>query len=215
METGRTCIWRIFPCIIVAKERQLDITSRSTQDINGHVYRYSGLSGGRREFLEQCVIMKQRRNGIDECSLFWQPTPAFPSSMMMGFLLTMLVVRSPDYSELSDAQWFDVTTCQMWRQWGTIARQLIEKTVDDALKQAQLNKHRSTKLPTVVFGLMGGQKLENPSTSGGVSKRCQREMLSSDYSGVIVVIFASEQIFNMPPLIGCKLSIDLKVNNLI
>lgn len=40
----------------------------------------------------------------------------------------------PDYSELSDAQWFDVTSLPDIAPVGTIARQLIEKTVGDVMK---------------------------------------------------------------------------------
>ena len=53
----------------------------------------------------------------------------------MGFLADYAGgTRKPDYSELSDAQWFDVTTLPDVAPVGTIARQLIEKTVDDVIK---------------------------------------------------------------------------------
>ena len=54
---------------------------------------------------------------------------------MMGFLADYAGgTLKPDYSELSDAQWFDVTSLPDVAPVGTIARELIEKTVDGVMK---------------------------------------------------------------------------------
>ncbi|MEZ9418084.1 NAD(+) diphosphatase, partial [Vibrio sp. 10N.286.49.E1] len=56
---------------------------------------------------------------------------------MMGFLADYAGgTLKPDYSELSDAQWFDVTRLPEVAPVGTIARQLIETTVDDVMKDS-------------------------------------------------------------------------------
>ncbi|WP_152555322.1 NUDIX domain-containing protein, partial [Vibrio parahaemolyticus] len=59
---------------------------------------------------------------------------AFPSSMMMAFLADYDSGElNPDYTELSDAQWFGVKEMPPVAPTGTIARALIEQTVSDIL----------------------------------------------------------------------------------
>ena len=90
------------------------------------------------ETLEKCVAREVKEEtgiDVDNIRYFGSQPWAFPSSMMMGFLADYAGgTLKPDYSELSDAQWFDVTSLPDVAPVGTIARQLIEKTVDDVIK---------------------------------------------------------------------------------
>lgn len=71
---------------------------------------------------------------MDNIRYFGSQPWAFPSSMMMAFLADYAGgTLKPDYSELSDAQWFDVTSLPDVAPAGTIARQLIDKTVGDVM----------------------------------------------------------------------------------
>ncbi len=125
---------RIFPCIIVAvrKEKQI-LLAQHPKHKNGMYTVIAGfLEVG--ETLEQCVAREvQEETGIKVTNIryFGSQPWAFPSSMMMAFLADYESgdVR-PDYSELSDAQWFGIDEMPPVAPKGTIARALIDHTVD-------------------------------------------------------------------------------------
>jgi NAD+ diphosphatase len=85
------------------------------------------------ETLEQCVAREvKEETGIEVKNIryFGSQPWAFPSSMMMGFLAEYQSgVLKPDYSELSDARWFNVKEMPPVAPVGTIARALIEQTL--------------------------------------------------------------------------------------
>ena len=87
------------------------------------------------ETLEQCVAREvKEETGIDVCNIrYFSSQPwAFPSSLMMGFLADYRGgALKPDYSELSDAQWFTGPNLPPVAPHGTIARALIEQTIKD------------------------------------------------------------------------------------
>ncbi len=129
---------RIFPCIIVAvrNDNKILLAQHPRHKTGMYTVIAGFLEVG--ETLEQCVAREvKEETGIDVGNIryFGSQPWAFPSSMMMGFLADYAGgTLKPDYSELSDAQWFDVTTLPDVAPVGTIARQLIEKTVDDVIK---------------------------------------------------------------------------------
>jgi NAD+ diphosphatase len=124
---------RIFPCIIVAvrKDNQL-LLAQHPRHRNGM---YTVIAGFVEvgETLEQCVAREvKEETGIDVTNIryFGSQPWAFPSSLMMGFLADYQSgTLKPDYSELSDAQWFDVNQLPPVAPEGTIARALIEHTI--------------------------------------------------------------------------------------
>ena len=126
---------RIFPCIIVAVRKQDQILlAQHPRHRNGMYTVIAGfLEVG--ETLEQCVAREvKEETGIDVTNIryFGSQPWAFPSSMMMGFLADYQSGSvKPDYSELSDAQWFSVEEMPPVAPEGTIARALIERTVAD------------------------------------------------------------------------------------
>ncbi|WP_394245569.1 NAD(+) diphosphatase [Vibrio astriarenae] len=126
---------RIFPCIIVAvrKDNQI-LLAQHPRHRNGMYTVIAGfLEVG--ETLEQCVAREiKEETGIDVTNIryFGSQPWAFPSSMMMAFLADYAGgVVKPDYQELSDANWFGVDDMPEVAPQGTIARALIEKTLDD------------------------------------------------------------------------------------
>ena len=126
---------RIFPCIIVAvrKEQQL-LLAQHPRHPNGMYTVIAGfLEVG--ETLEQCVAREvKEETGINITNIryFGSQPWAFPSSMMMAFLADYHSGNiKPDYSELSDAQWFLPDEMPLVAPKGTIARQLIDKTIAD------------------------------------------------------------------------------------
>ncbi len=125
---------RIFPCIIVAVRKQQQILlAQHPKHKNGMYTVIAGfLEVG--ETLEQCVAREvQEETGIKVTNIryFGSQPWAFPSSMMMGFLADYESgdVR-PDYTELSDAQWFCTDEMPPVAPKGTIARALIDHTVE-------------------------------------------------------------------------------------
>jgi NAD+ diphosphatase len=63
---------------------------------------------------------------------------AFPSSMMMGFVAEYdSGTIKPDYSELSDAQWFLANALPPVAPEGTIARALIDYTLSAIEQDSQ------------------------------------------------------------------------------
>lgn len=125
---------RIFPCIIVAvrKDQQI-LLAQHPKHKNGMYTVIAGfLEVG--ETLEQCVAREvKEETGIDVTNIryFGSQPWAFPSSMMMAFLADYNGgdVR-PDYTELSDAQWFKASELPPVAPKGTIARALIDKTIE-------------------------------------------------------------------------------------
>ncbi|MEH0688507.1 NAD(+) diphosphatase [Vibrio cholerae] len=129
---------RIFPCIIVAVRHQDSILlAQHPRHRNGM---YTVIAGFVEvgETLEQCVAREvKEETGIDVTNVryFGSQPWAFPSSMMMGFLADYAGgTLKPDYSELSDAQWFTVDAMPPVAPVGTIARALIEHTLAEIKK---------------------------------------------------------------------------------
>lgn len=134
---------RIFPCIIVAvrKEQQI-LLAQHPRHRNGMYTVIAGfLEVG--ETLEQCVAREvKEETGIEVSNIryFGSQPWAFPSSMMMAFLADYQSGNiKPDYSELSDAQWFSPDEMPPVAPIGTIARQLIDQTLAD------INEHLTEK----------------------------------------------------------------------
>lgn len=126
---------RIFPCIIVAVRNQDQILlAQHPRHRNGM---YTVIAGfvETGETLEQCVAREiKEETGIEVTNIryFGSQPWAFPSSIMVGFLADYQAgVIKPDYSELSDAAWFDIDKMPPVAPTGTIARALIEQTIDD------------------------------------------------------------------------------------
>tara|TARA_Y100001956_G_scaffold80758_1_gene96620 strand:+ start:1016 stop:1798 length:783 start_codon:yes stop_codon:yes gene_type:complete len=124
---------RIFPCIIVAvrKGKQI-LLAQHPRHRNGMYTVIAGfLEVG--ETLEQCVAREVKEETgvvVKNIEYFGSQPWAFPSSMMMGFVAEYESgVLKPDYSELADAQWFDVDNMPPVAPKGTIARALIADTV--------------------------------------------------------------------------------------
>ncbi|MEZ8968608.1 NADH pyrophosphatase [Vibrio breoganii] len=130
---------RIFPCIIVAvrKESQILLAQHSRHKGNMYTVIAGFLEVG--ETLEQCVAREvKEETGIDVQNIryFGSQPWAFPSSMMMGFLAEYKDGDiKPDYTELSDAKWFNIDALPEVAPEGTIARALIQSTVDSIASQ--------------------------------------------------------------------------------
>lgn len=125
---------RIFPCIIVAVRKGSQILLAQHPRHKGNMYTVIAgfLEVG--ETLEQCVAREvKEETGIDVHNIryFGSQPWAFPSSMMVGFLADYCKGDiTPDYRELSDAKWFDYDNLPEVAPKGTIARALIESTID-------------------------------------------------------------------------------------
>lgn len=128
---------RIFPCIIVAvRKKQQILLAQHPRHRSGMYTVIAGfLEVG--ETLEECVAREvHEETGIYVRNIryFGSQPWAFPSSMMMAFLADYESGElNPDYTELSDAQWFNVDEMPDVAPKGTIARALIEQTVSDIL----------------------------------------------------------------------------------
>ncbi|NMS30686.1 NAD(+) diphosphatase, partial [Vibrio parahaemolyticus] len=96
------------------------------------------------ETLEECVAREiHEETGIlvKNIRYFGSQPWAFPSSMMMGFLADYESGElSPDYTELSDAQWFGIDEMPPVAPKGTIARALIEQTLKDIDSNCLINR---------------------------------------------------------------------------
>lgn len=126
---------RIFPCIIVAvrKDKQI-LLAQHPRHRNGMYTVIAGfLEVG--ETLEECVareIHEETGINVKNIRYFGSQPWAFPSSMMMAFLADYESGElNPDYTELSDAQWFSAEEMPPVAPKGTIARALIEQTLQD------------------------------------------------------------------------------------
>ncbi|WP_394128570.1 NAD(+) diphosphatase [Vibrio hepatarius] len=123
---------RIFPCIIVAVRKQGQILlAQHPRHRNGM---YTVIAGFVEvgETLEQCVAREVKEEtgiNVKNIEYFASQPWAFPSSLMMGFVAEYHSGQlKPDYSELSDARWFDFNALPDVAPKGTIARELIEHT---------------------------------------------------------------------------------------
>ncbi|MGY3570916.1 NAD(+) diphosphatase [Vibrio paucivorans] len=125
---------RIFPCIIVAVRNQEQILLAQHPRHRGGMYTVIAgfLEVG--ETLEQCVAREvKEETGITVTNIqyFGSQPWAFPSSMMMGFVAEYSSGEvKPDYRELTDARWFNANELPPVAPHGTIARELIEYTIE-------------------------------------------------------------------------------------
>ncbi|MGL4379962.1 MAG: NAD(+) diphosphatase [Vibrio sp.] len=126
---------RIFPCIIVAvRKSQQILLAQHPRHRNGM---YTVIAGFVEvgETLEQCVareVLEETGIEVTNIRYFASQPWAFPSSMMMAFLADYHRGElKPDYSELSDANWFGLDKLPPVAPSGTIARALIEQTLAD------------------------------------------------------------------------------------
>jgi NAD+ diphosphatase len=126
---------RIFPCIIVAIRRNDKILLAQHNRHKGNMYTVIAgfLEVG--ETLEQCVareVYEETGIQVQNIRYFGSQPWAFPSSMMMAFLCDYQSgdIRV-DYTELHDARWFDRQSLPEVAPVGTIARSLIEATLDN------------------------------------------------------------------------------------
>ncbi|WP_260261289.1 NAD(+) diphosphatase [Vibrio intestinalis] len=126
---------RIFPCIIVAVRKQGEILlAQHPRHRNGMYTVIAGfLEVG--ETLEHCVAREvKEETGIEVKNIeyFGSQPWAFPSSMMMAFTAEYASGElTPDYRELTDAQWFAFDQLPPVAPKGTIARSLIDLTVSE------------------------------------------------------------------------------------
>lgn len=129
---------RIFPCIIVAVRKRGQILLAQHPRHRNSMYTVIAGFVEVGETLEQCVAREvKEETGIEVTNIrYFASQPwAFPSSMMMGFLADYQSGDvKPDYSELSDAQWFSLGEMPPVAPEGTIARALIDKTMADIMQ---------------------------------------------------------------------------------
>jgi NAD+ diphosphatase len=125
---------RIFPCIIVAVRNESKILLAQHPRHKGNMYTVIAGFVEVGETLEQCVAREvKEETGIDVQNIryFGSQPWAFPSSMMVGFIADYHKGDiTPDYHELSDARWFEYDDLPEVAPKGTIARALIESTID-------------------------------------------------------------------------------------
>lgn len=124
---------RIFPCVIVAvrKGEQILLAQHPRHKEGMYTVIAGFLEVG--ETLEHCVareVLEETGIKVKNIRYFGSQPWAFPSSMMVAFVADYESgeVR-PDYTELSDAQWFGVDELPPVAPKGTIARALIEEIV--------------------------------------------------------------------------------------
>ncbi|CAM3139828.1 NAD(+) diphosphatase [Vibrio mytili] len=126
---------RIFPCIIVAvrKENKILLAQHPRHRSGMYTVIAGFLEVG--ETLEECVareIHEETGVRVKNIRYFGSQPWAFPTNMMMAFLADYESGElSPDYTELSDAQWFSTEEMPPVAPEGTIARALIERTLQD------------------------------------------------------------------------------------
>ncbi len=124
---------RIFPCVIVAvrKDNQILLAQHPRHKEGMYTVIAGFLEVG--ETLEHCVareVLEETGITVKDIRYFGSQPWAFPSSMMVAFIADYESgeVR-PDYTELSDAQWFGANELPPVAPKGTIARALIEEVV--------------------------------------------------------------------------------------
>lgn len=126
---------RIFPCVITAIRRNNQILlaqhSRHATELYTVIAGFVEVG----ETLEQTVareIFEETGLKVTNVRYFGSQPWAFPSSMMIGFMADYGSGDiKPDYTELSDAKWFDVDDMPNIAPVGTIARALIEQTAEE------------------------------------------------------------------------------------
>lgn len=126
---------RIYPCIIVAVRREDKILLAQHPKHKGEMYTVIAgfLEVG--ETLEECVareVLEETGIKVKNIRYFGsQPWP-FPSSMMVGYLADYdSGTIQPDYTELADVKWFSPQELPLVAPEGTIARALIEQTIQE------------------------------------------------------------------------------------
>ncbi len=128
---------RIYPCIIVAirKGGQILLAQHLRHNSNMYTVIAGYVESG--ETLEQCVVREvKEETGIDIKNIryFGSQPWAFPSSMMIAFLADYKSgTIKPDYTELADVKWFSPDELPTVAPEGTIARALIDKTVQEII----------------------------------------------------------------------------------
>ncbi|KMV29540.1 NADH pyrophosphatase [Photobacterium swingsii] len=125
---------RISPCVIVAVRRgdELLLAQHPRHKTGMYTVIAGFVEAG--ETLEQCVAREVlEETGIIVSNIRYvgsQPW-AFPSNLMMGFLADYQSGElKPDYTELSDAVWATKATLPEVAPKGTIARHLIELSLE-------------------------------------------------------------------------------------
>ena len=120
---------------LIDDENQILIGKRPFGKTFENLWEFPGGKIEKNETAIQSIIREvKEETGIDVTNIryFGSQPWAFPSSMMMGFLADYAGgVLKPDYSELSDAQWFTKDSMPEVAPKGTIARALIEQTIED------------------------------------------------------------------------------------
>lgn len=125
---------RIFPCIIVAVRKQNQILLAQHPRHKAGMYTVIAGFVEVGETLEQCVAREVKEETgvtVDQIQYFGSQPWAFPSSMMMAFTAEYAGgALKPNYKELTDANWFDAENLPPIAPKGTIARQLIDATLN-------------------------------------------------------------------------------------
>ncbi len=126
---------RIFPCIIVAVRKDNQILLAQHNRHKGGLYTVIAGFVEAGETLEQCVRREvKEETGIEVTNIryFGSQPWAFPSSMMVAFMADYQSGEvTPDHSELGDAKWCSAEEIPLVAPQGTIARALIEQTLQD------------------------------------------------------------------------------------
>ena len=126
---------RISPCIIVAVRKDDKVLlAQHPRHRNGMFTVIAGfVEPG--ETLECCVareIKEETGINVNNIRYFGSQPWAFPSNLMMAFLADFAGGEiKPDYSELTDAIWATEDNLPLLPPEGTIARALIEQTLQD------------------------------------------------------------------------------------
>ncbi len=125
---------RIFPCIIVAVRDEGKILLAQHPQHKGGMYTVIAGFVEVGETLEQCVereVKEETGVNIKNIRYFGSQPWAFPTNMMIGFLADYDSGDiQPDYTELADVKWFTPEEMPVVAPKGTIARALIDKTVE-------------------------------------------------------------------------------------
>ena len=129
---------RISTCIIVAvrKDDQILLAQHPRHKTGMYTVIAGFVEVG--ETLEECVAREVREEtGLEIKNIRYMASQpwAFPSNLMAGFLAEYAGGDvKPDYTELSDADWFSPAELPELAPKGTIARELIEQTLKDINK---------------------------------------------------------------------------------
>ncbi|MDW6002101.1 NAD(+) diphosphatase [Vibrio mangrovi] len=126
---------RIFPCIIVAVRRESEILLAQHARHQGGMYTVIAGFVEAGETLEHTVareVYEETGIQVKNIRYFGSQPWAFPSSMMVAFLADYASgdIRI-DENEISHANWFSPDNMPEVAPQGTIARALIEQTLED------------------------------------------------------------------------------------